>query len=530
MARAIEKVFRTKTFSQSALLFFFVGVTGICLLAYLNFWLFVFDRHVGTAGAVIFTVTGLVQSVRSWRFLRDQLRDPWMRLCAVCWAYVGIFYGALQRLYILNDGREMIVENATDRFLSLPPDNQLPYITADLLRYGKDYRVILDEWLSSDRPPLQSALYMLFSWGPNGYIYQSLSLILQCLWVVPVLYGVQFFVRSREKAFALVIWLSLVGFIALNSIFVWPKMVAAAFFMMSWLLLEDYFADASKKGKLFLAALAFEFSLLFHSGVGFALPLLAFTFLAGMLKLPNWRERFVSVLYFVGVVLPLQFSWGLYQKFIAPPGNRLLKWHLGGAVDVDSRGVSETIREAYAKLSFLDWWSGREANFNMLYQPYAWERLPARVQQFFHLIPSLGILAIGWIIVFARFAMAPRGEEKKVQLRTFGGLISGLIFWITVMIVPGSTVLHQGSYAIFMLIFSVGAWGLISLPRKWAMTAFAWQIFWFLRVWCSKPEKFFKMQKPGTLRESCAALMVVTFVCFLAFYYREFRKQKLLPR
>ena len=36
--------------------------------------------------------------------------------------------------------------------------------------------------------------------------------------------------------------------------------------------------------------------------------------------------------------------WSAYQKYGDPPGNRLVKWLLGGVVDIDDRGIGETTR------------------------------------------------------------------------------------------------------------------------------------------------------------------------------------------
>ena len=71
---------------------------------------------------------------------------------------VGFVYGGLKNPF----------ETAANRFLnSLPVDNELPYMVATGLRQGHIPKPLFMDWLTSDRPPLQSG--MVLSQEPFGH-------------------------------------------------------------------------------------------------------------------------------------------------------------------------------------------------------------------------------------------------------------------------------------------------------------------------------------------------------------------------
>ncbi|MBS0630709.1 MAG: hypothetical protein JSS11_02265, partial [Verrucomicrobia bacterium] len=122
-------------------------------------------------------------------------------------------------------------------------DHMLPWIYAERLLQGLDSRILDTDWLSSDRPPMQSAWIMLLGpWlhpggGPADAISQAMGFWFQLLWV-PALAA--FFRRlglGLRDALLLVFLAALHGLIFINSIYVWPKLSAAAFCLGGWVLL-----------------------------------------------------------------------------------------------------------------------------------------------------------------------------------------------------------------------------------------------------------------------------------------------------
>jgi hypothetical protein len=60
----------------------------------------------------------------------------------------------------------------------------------------------------------------------------------------------------------------------------------------------------------------------------------------------GWRALVPAALVFFALSLP----WLAYQRFYEPPGNRLVKWHVAGAIAPDARGVWQALTENYAQL------------------------------------------------------------------------------------------------------------------------------------------------------------------------------------
>src|SRR4051794_24048681 len=81
--------------------------------------------------------------------------------------------------------------------------------------------------------------------------------------------------------------------------------------------------------------------MLAHGGsVFFILPLLGLAERRGLPDL-GWIGAGVAA----GVVLLA--PWSAYQHYADPPGNRLVKWQLGGSLAIDDRGALHTIADGY---------------------------------------------------------------------------------------------------------------------------------------------------------------------------------------
>ena len=58
---------------------------------------------------------------------------------------------------------------------------------------------------------------------------------------------------------------------------------------------------------------------------------------------PSVRALAAAALTFVLLAAP----WTAYQKLYDPPGDRLVRWHLGGIDAIDGRGTMQTIVDQY---------------------------------------------------------------------------------------------------------------------------------------------------------------------------------------
>ena len=189
-------------------------------------------------------------------------------------------------------------------------------------------------------------LQRVFFWDGYGLHYEILSVVLQQLWIVG-LWALLLAARVGRVTRAVVMLTVLVSDIAIvNGFYVWPKMLAAAMLVTAAaLVLTPLWGEIRRSlwGAALFAALLGLAMLCHGSSVFGALPLLVIGAVRGM---PS--RRWLGVAALVGLVLMV--PWWAYQHFGEPPGNRLVKWYLGGAVEPDERSVPEAIYDGYTEI------------------------------------------------------------------------------------------------------------------------------------------------------------------------------------
>lgn len=429
----------------------------------------------------------------------DALKHPLTTPLAVCF-FAGLMYSTILLAYGGTNSPQLVSMN---RYLyTMPPDTILPYWLSERLYSGTTLKPFFSDWLSSDRPPLQAALHLLTApFVPLRIGYQLMSTALQC-WS---LLGIWILLRKAAVRPRTIAWILFgcvfSGFFLFNSTFVWPKLLPAAFLLISvsGLLLKP------REPALLTGACA-ALAMLGHGGSAFGL---AGIIVASLLWPPERRFVYWAKTAAIGILLLL--PWTLYQKFYDPPGNRLLKWHLGGVIPVDARPLGQTVFESYSSQSASAVLSAKLRNAKMLfYYPDPikenwraatdlWNqgrRMDAFVRWtyqlregcFFHLVQSPELLIVGLSGLFAFFS-----RRKRVQAEfRLTGLIavvfaSGTIAWCLLMFVPGSTSNHQGSYFNNACLFLLSGIGLSALPKivRWPLACV--HVLWFVVVWAYTP-------------------------------------------
>jgi hypothetical protein len=253
-----------------------------------------------------------------------------------------------------------------------------------------------------------------------------------------------------------------------HGFFVWPKMLAAAFFLAaSALVLTPVWAEVRRSylGAGVLAALI-GLSMLSHAATLFGLiPLMLWAALKGF---PRWRWTAVGILVGAMLVVP----WSAYQQYGDPPGNRLIKWMLGGAMDVDSRGTLETIIAGYRTAGWRGTVHNKLENFAQMvggetvrvWGGAAVKALRSgdiiriifdfRTMFFFALLPQMGLLLLSpfaMAIGYRRRSQYP--EEWTFAINALMMFVAGCLSWGLLMF--GSEVarpvIHAGSLAVIVL-------------------------------------------------------------------------------
>ncbi|HEY5078802.1 MAG TPA: hypothetical protein VII43_03100, partial [Opitutaceae bacterium] len=438
---------------------------AIALLGYAAFWAYFASPALGRLfSSGIFLAVLLANLLPGGRFgERDR---EWVRIACAA-ALIGVLYlGILHLFRVQRDFYDL----ASNRFTAgLPGDNRLPFDFSDALYHGQRPKELGAGWLSSDRPPLQEG-WQLIGWpvtGAMGFSDQAASATasvwFQLLWVF-ALYGL---LRSLGMAAGRAIpWTmaaSLNGFFLLHTLYTWPKLCAAAFVCAAYgMWLMDGCASRVR-GRL-LGGLFAALAYLCHGGAAFSLvpllPWIVWRCLRG--ELAQWV--------LAGAVFGLTVApWMAYQRIYAPPGNRLLKWHLAGDYGMDDKPVGEAISDAYRGLSWGRILAAKSANLR--YQVEGdWASAASgsaagadgrRSDEYFHMLRALGWWALAAPVLLlslpgASFRRRLSGSPRRPW--TMGAWVaSSVLVWCLLLFTQ--TEIATGSLAVMVALFALCATG-----------------------------------------------------------------------
>jgi hypothetical protein len=390
------------------------------------------------------------------------------------WILASFFISYLGFLHSTNG---LPLETAGRRFGAMPNDNALPAVFATYFYEHGHHGVSppFGDWLSSDRPPLQTGYVLAvrpFGWDEPGNHYTMLGVALQMFWVFGMWALLQATNLGRRLR-SLILIAAMVSDVAIiHGFFVWPKLITAGFlltaaamaYMPEW---KDWVRDP-RIGVLF--AVLITLAMLSHgSSVFFVVPLLVFAFWRAR---PSWRWLAAAV----AAALILYAPWVAYTHYKDPPGNRLEKWQLGGNDEITEKGTLATIVDGYREEgvggTISNKWSNVQSilgvsEIRVLLENVRGHEKPGRVAhtieelrflRYFGLLPFLGLLLLGPLAMAIRAAVdrgggRRRGPEWRFVSR-FGLLtLAILAFWALIMFGNeiSESVIHQGSLAVPML-------------------------------------------------------------------------------
>ncbi len=347
------------------------------------------------------------------------------------------------------------------------------------------------DWLFSDRPPLQTGFALLQwpLWGGHQQLgYQLLSTGLQLSWL-PALWTV---LRVRGlgagRVSAVVLMTAATGAVFFNTVYVWPKMLAGALALAALAILvsrDD--ADRWVGAGIVVAALA-TLSMLAHGGTAFAVLALA-----PFAYLQRRRITVRSVAALTAAAAVLYLPWALFQHFVDPPGDRLIKWQLGGVIPVTSEGVVQTIVHQYLSLSLPQLLANKWDNVAaMVAVPGLWRTQTAapawlsgflglaRLAQLYDVLPAAGLLLLGLLALL--FPSGRRVLAAAAPLAVFTGL-AVLVWVILEWGGPVSSILFQGPYAVVILLGGLSALAVTALPWPLASAVATASVTWFAISW-----------------------------------------------
>jgi hypothetical protein len=402
---------------------------------------------------------------------REVLRA--LRIPLLLWIFGSAF---VLFLGFLHGGTENAVTTAAYRFSGeLPSDNDIPrYFAEWFSTHGHQHPPEYPgEWLFSDRPPLQVGYVLAqraFMNTPQGLHYQILCVLENALWI-PAMWAVLVAVPLRRVTRSLAMLVAMISDVAIvHGFFVWPKLIAAAFLLaaLAIILSPEWQRDRRDFRVAGLIGVLLALSMLSHgSSIFGVIPLVIFAAFRGV---PNWRWLAVAL---AGLLL-FYVPWSAYQHYADPPGNRLLKWQLGGNPSAkNTKGVLNTIEDHYEGIGLGGTIDLKEENFEEM---AGWPRTKeefneairaleqgkpgiavaqVRWDRFFSLLPFLGILLLGPIaMIIAWLAKKKRDpDEWRFALLCFAFLAIACVSWGLLLFGNywARTTIHVGSLAVPLL-------------------------------------------------------------------------------
>jgi len=357
-------------------------------------------------------------------------------------------------------------------------DNAFPQEWAERIIHHQDLRTpALGGWSLAERPPVQTA-YQLpgYALAANKQVaYQLLGSLLESLAVVGVaLIMLECGIRGLRLALAVSL-VTCTTFITFNTIFLWPKLLPAGLLLMVLAVILE--ADGPLDGVAWtVVGATIGLSIVGHPGGFFALPALAVVIWREKTPLPRGRSLGRALMGLAALVVP----WVVYRSLYDHSSSELLKWHLAGVPEPDSRSLPRTILDQYRALGLGGWFRHRMDNLTTLLGPSTiFERLSGdATDEIRTRAIALGIFRPLWSGGLLLLASPVLVAWRRLPARVVTVALSGaatIAIWTVIEYGPPSaqTTTHSGPYASFLLLsIGIAAAVAILLPR-WALVAFA---------------------------------------------------------
>lgn len=472
------------------------SLVGLC--GYVVFWAY-FAQPL--AGRILSDIIILVSAARCfWRESNSPLSTPWVyrtetSSVLILAVTIGFFYLSILFLFPPARTGETLYDLAANRFIpELPGDNCIPHGFAEGMTKGPCPIGLGAGWLSSDRPPLQSG-WLLLTWHAASILgidsvnaSASSSIWLQLFWVAAAYGLLRALGLSPISASATTAALAFTGFFLLHTVFTWPKLISGALACGAWaLMVLDRSSDETiRLRRNALSGLLFALSWLAHGGVAFAFIATIPWILIDLRQRP-WKPLIAAGLLAIVLATP----WVAFQKYYAPPGNRLLKWHLGGQIEIDQRSTWTTIRENYHLLGWKKAWENKRSNLQMLIAgdwlsmgtPGSLPIKVLRQQEFYFLWRGTNFWLIG-LLALAGISWSQNRDSGLRALKTLGLWISAtLAVWVLLLFNRNNASVHQGSFTVPIGILCLLVFGLRLAGKPWFILVFLVQAASFVRVW-----------------------------------------------
>ncbi|MGA1835551.1 hypothetical protein VD659_01340 [Herbiconiux sp. 11R-BC] len=514
-----------------------LGIVGLALAAWLSFlawWAW------PPAGFMLCSLTLIASAVV---FVRGGIWRGWREALPVLALMAGGLLFAVSFSYLWGAGNDpySLVAGRFFHFL-LPSDNTIPMLFGQKLSLGQSTTLLTGDWNGGDRPPLQTGFELLFS--PLVAVQQAASgaavvgfggtmpmgaafaadVLAQVLWI-PAGYVLLRLLGFRSWiAIASLVFSLMIPSILVNTVFTWPKMLSAGLVLtaIGFLLAVRQNRTAALWPFLF-AVIAATLAVLAHGAAAFTIPALV---LIGLYALRGRgiRPSFGVISWGAACGLLLYAPWAAYQRFVDPPGDRLLKWHLAGWVPVTPDSFVDVLVRQYTSTPVSELIGNRLANVGTLFGldeayrftgPGARPFVALRVEDWTSTLFALGPIAVAAgivILVLHLVRVRELDDIARQRLLVVAAMLVCIAVWATVLFSANATIVAQGSHC-WMLVLAIVpfAWLLERRPRL-GLTLIGVQAAAFVTVYFLK---YSTPEEPARLSISAAVLATIGLVFVL---------------
>ena len=415
----------------------FVGLTS--LLAFNTYLISIYLGYVFSGGVALFIVFALMKIEK-----KEYLKISYIFVFLVSMLSI-LFFLAYSNFPDLSN----MAQVSGAKWHHFPVDNWLPKFFADAILQGRFPSPIAGDWLSSDRPPLQTGLFLVFgSFSPNDTVYLVTSVGAQLLVVPFVVLLVSEYIADKKFVFLAAILFFFNGLVFVNGLNVWPKLFSALYQGIAFYYLYQIWVSKEKQMSYYiLFGIAAILAFLTHGGSIFYLLSLSILLVFTLKS----KKEVQNLFYGFSVAILLYIPWVIYQKFIDPPGDRLLKWHLTDQHQITSDSFFTVLVDYYSRLSFSEWIDIRVSHLKYIFHSMYFDithlfSLPlGRLRDNIFFSIDYSYMFFSTLLLLGYWVSAKRLKEKKTFLKLM--LLSFLLYLILwVLILASGTVIHQGAH------------------------------------------------------------------------------------
>ncbi len=411
----------------------------VCIWGYMNFFLAYFDFRAQIALSMLALVLCASSLIRRWRLACRELQMEEVKLPLTLFFSLALF--CVLAVYAVDIGGGGWEPNYRFAPATWSSDNQLQPMIAERLYRGQSVLNWNQHWQTSDRPPLLAGLLLLsrpfweliLSVHDNErllhFFFQIAAMSIMAFWVVPTWYLIKELRLRRWREGLLILLVALSPFVFFNTIYTWPKLLAAYLGIIAYYVLIQRVFNTERSvttSQFVFASAAAAMALQAHGGVVFGLVPVALLMLTPRFW-PGWKPVLLGAAAAAALLAP----WIAWQTMVDPPGNHLIKSAFGGTYGFDEEHVSlwETISRYYSGLTFEDWLSSRrdavEQLFIGLWQP---SKMPSpwatdilgrmRRDDEWYVITSMRGLNLGWLPLAGALISTLRKREISLPDRS----------------------------------------------------------------------------------------------------------------